>query len=295
MKLPLAVAITLIPVCLSNPVFAQDTTPQSTVGDREVSLGLGIPETIELQGHIGVALGVSPEYQGDDEVSLVGVPIIDIRQDDFLFIRGASVNPNDGYGSIGWNALNFGYAERGERKFGLSIGPMIRFSAGRDEDDNSALNGLGDIDNSAGGGVFIEARAGNWSADISSASQDAGEEDDGLLVSLRSSYTAQINERFSITPIIFASWGDDDYMQGFFGVNSAQATRSGLPQFNAESGIKDVGIQISSNYSVSENFLINGQIGYQRLLDDAAESPIVDSSDGSRNQLRLLFGAAYKF
>jgi len=295
MKYLLAVVIPLVPLCLSNPVFAQDTPPQTTAGDQEISVGLGIPETIDLQGYIGVALGVSPNYQGSDEVSAVGLPLVDIRQEGFLFIRGASVNPNDGYGSIGWNALNFGYSAGGERKFGLSIGPMIRFNAGRDEGDNSVLNGLGDIDDSVGSGGFIEARAGNWFADVGAVSQDAGDADDGLSVALRSGYTAQISERMSITPTVFSSWGNDDYMQGFYGVNSSQATRSGLAQFNAESGFKDVGIQIGTTYSMSDSFLINGQIGYQRLLGDAADSPIVDNNSGSRDQFRALIGMAYKF
>lgn len=295
MKSPLAVAIALVPVCLSNPVFAQDTTPQSAVGDREVSLGLGIPETFDFHGHIGLAVGAFPDYQGSDDFSAVGLPLVDIRQENFLFIRGASVNPNDGHGSIGWNALNFGYAEHGKRKFSLSLGPMIRFNVGRDEDDNSALSGLGDIDDSIGGGGFIEARAGNWSADVSAASQDAGDAGDGLLVAFRSSYTAQISERLSVAPAVVTSWGDDDYMQGFYGVNSAQAARSGLTQFSAESGFKDVGFQIGTTYSLSENFLINGQIGYQRLLNDAADSPIVDNNNGSRDQFRALLGVAYHF
>ncbi len=295
MKYSLIIAIAFAFIRLNNPVFAQDTTPQKTVGDREVSLGLGIPATIDFHGYIGLATGVFPDYQGSDDVSAVVLPLVDIRQEDFLFIRGASVNPNDGYGSMGWNALNFGYDERGERKLALSFGPMIRFSAGRDEDDNSALIGLGDIDDSAALGGFIEVRAGNWSADVSTVSQDAGDAGDGLLVAFRSSYTAQISERFSITPTVFASWGDDDYMQGFYGVNSAQAMRSGATQFNAESGFKDVGFQIGMTYSLFENFLINGQIGYQQLLNDAADSPIVDSSNRSRDQIRVLFGMAYKF
>lgn len=292
MKSLITVAIALVPVCMNNVAFAQDVSP---AGDREVSVGLGVPDSINLKGHIGVAFGAFPDFQGSDDVSAVGLPLVDIRQEEFMFIRGASVNPNDGYGSIGWNALNFGYSRSGERKFGLSVGPMIRFGAGRDEDDNSALSGLGDIGDSAGSGVFIEARAGNWTADISSTSQDAGDAGDGLLVAIRSSYTALINGRFSITPAVFAGWGDDDYMQGFYGVSNAQATRSGLTQFNAGSGFKDVGFQIGTTYSLSENFLINGQVGYQRLLDEAADSPIVDRNDSSRDQYRALFGIAYKF
>lgn len=295
MKYYFALAIPLVPICLTNPVSAQETPPQATTENQELNVGFGIPETFDLQGYIGVSVGLSPTYQGSDEVSTAGLPLINIRQEDFLFIQGASVNPNDGYGSIGWNALNFGYGGGGERKFGLSVGPMIRFNVGRDEDGNSALKGLGDINDSIGSGGFIEARTGNWFADVSAVSQDTGVADGGLSVALRSGYTIEISERLSITPIVYSSWGNDDYMQGFYGVNSTQATRSGLAQYNAEAGFKDVGFQIGMTYSMSEKFLINGQIGYQRLLNDAADSPIVDNNSGSSDQFRALIGIAYKF
>ena len=285
----------LIPFCLATPVFAQDA-PSRPINNREVSLGLGIPQVIDFHGHFGIALGAFPDYQGSKDTSAVGVALADIRQEEFLFFRGASVNPNDGYGSVGWSALNFKYAVNGAESFSLSLGPMVRFNRGREEDDNSALKGIGDIDDSAGSGVFLEANAGNWSADISSFTQDAGEAGDGVLVAFRSGYTIELDDRLSVTPSVFTTWGDDDYMQGFFAVNSAQAAQSGLPEFDAESGIKDVGLQIATAYSLSEKLLISGQVGYQRLLGDAADSPIIESNNnGSDDQFRVLLGVSWQF
>lgn len=227
-------------------------------------------------------------------MAAVVMPLLDVRQQGFLFIRGASTNPNDGYGSVGWYALNFGYEERSTRRFGFSVGPVARFSRGRDEDDSDALNGLGDIDDSIRVGGFLEVRSGGWSADVTAVSQDAGEAGDGLLVALRSGYTADVGDQFSVTPGVFANWGDDDYMQGYYGVRAAQSARSGIAQFNAGSGFKDVGLSLRGNYTYSNNVLIRGEVGYQRLLGDAADSPIVDGR-GSRDQFRALLGVAYKF
>ncbi len=58
MKFPLAAAFALAPVCVSNPVFAQDTTPQRIDGDRKLSLGLGIPKAFNFHGRIGLAVGL---------------------------------------------------------------------------------------------------------------------------------------------------------------------------------------------------------------------------------------------
>lgn len=292
-RLAFSIAIA-IAIVQPNRALAEETDAEKTAGTRQVSFGLGIPDALDFQGYAGVATGIFPEYEGGDDATATVLPLADIRQEDFLFIRGASTNLNDGNATVGWNALNLGYDERGDRKFRLSTGPLVRYYRGRDEDDSGALNGLGDIDDSVSIGGFLEIRAGGWHADLAAVSRATGETDEGLLMSFRSGYTAHISDRLSIAPGIFASWGDDDYMQGVFGVNATQAARSGLSRFNAGSGVKDAGIDIRANYEISRNVLVSGEIGYQRLLGDAADSPIVDGA-GSPDQFRVLIGAAYKF
>jgi outer membrane scaffolding protein for murein synthesis (MipA/OmpV family) len=83
-------------------------------------------------------------------------------------------------------------------------------------------------------------------------------------------------------------------MQGYYGVTSSQSASSGLAGFNADAGVKDVGVQIGATYELSRRWVIEGQAGYQRLLNDAGDSPIVDAS-GSRDQFRALLGVAYQF
>ncbi len=275
-------AINILVSFQTNVAFAQD---------REVSVGIDIPDSLDFHGYLGVAAGAFPDYEGSENYEAIALPFVEIQQPDFLFLKGGSVNPNDGFGSLGWNALKIKYSVDGEQKAGLSLGPIIRFNHGRDENDNSRLNGLGDIDDSIGLGGFMEAKAGNWLAKINAISQDTGVTGDGFLVDFRSSYTAQISDRFSITPEVYTSWGDDEYTQGFYGVNTAQAERSRFNRFDAKSGFKNMGIALGTNYALSESILISGQIGYQRLLGDIADSPISDSND----QYRALLGVAYKF
>ncbi len=271
-------------------VHAQDAAS----GSRTVSVGIGIPDSIDFQGSVGVAAGVVPDYEGSNDYAAAALPLIDISQPGFLFLKGASVNPNDGLATVGWNAFNFAYSVGSEEKLRLSLGPLARYSGGRDQDDNDALNGLGDIDGSVGAGGFFEANAGPWSADVTVVPQDAGDSGDGILVAFGAKYTARLNDGFVVSTGISSSWGDDDYMQGFYGVTSGQAASSGLAQFDADSGLKDVGVQLGASYEMAENWLVSGQAGYQRLLNDAADSPLVDDR-GSPHQFRALFGVAYRF
>ncbi len=68
----------------------------------------------------------------------------------------------------------------------------------------------------------------------------------------------------------------------------------GLAAFDGGSGFKDVGLQIEASYAVSDNWALNGQAGYQRLLTDAADSPLVDQ-EGSADQFLALIGVTYRF
>ena len=83
-------------------------------------------------------------------------------------------------------------------------------------------------------------------------------------------------------------------MQGYFGVTDAQAARSGLTRFDSKSGIKDAGIYVKVSYALSQQWQIDGQLGYWQLLNDAADSPLVNNS-GSENQVRGLLGFSYRF
>ncbi len=293
--------ITIIIICAllalhpTQAAFAQDTGRAKTDRDRKISISLGIPDSLDFHGHAGVGVGIFPGYEGSQQsYGAVALPLVDIRQPGFLFLKGASVNPNDGLASVGWNALNFSYSKGSEQKLRFSLGPLVRYSIGRDEGNSDALNGLGDINGSIGLGGFFEASAGPWSADVTVAPQDAGNGDDGVLVAFGTQYTAKVNDKLVISPGIFSSWGNDGYMQGFFGITSSQATQSGLTRFDADAGFKDVGAQIRTSYTLSKNWRIEGQVGYQHLLNAASDSPLVNDKN-SAHSLRTLIGVAYQF
>jgi outer membrane scaffolding protein for murein synthesis (MipA/OmpV family) len=89
-------------------------------------------------------------------------------------------------------------------------------------------------------------------------------------------------------------WADDDYTQSYFGVAAAQAQASGLRQFTAEGGVKDVGVAASLHYLINEHWSITGRLAYRRMLGDAADSPLVEDF-GSQNQASGAVIASYSF
>lgn len=277
-----------------TPSFSQDTDSEA-VGGKKLSVGIGFPDSSQrFQGHIGIGIGLVPEYEGSDDYGVTALPLVDIRKPGVFFIKGASINPNDGLAGAGVTILHFSYSENSSRGAQLVLGPFVRFHGGRDEDDSNTLDGLGDIDPSAGVGGFMEFNAGPLLTNLTMSSQDVGDDKDGFLVTFDTKYTFKASDKLAISTGLSISWADDDYMQGLFGVTNTQAVRSGLRRFDSEAGFKDAGIQLHASYALSTHLSFYSQVGYWRLLNDAADSPIV-ADEGSDNQVRGLLGLLYRF
>lgn len=286
--------ITIISV--SSPAFSQENTDNDELTNkRSLSVGIGFPDDSQpSQTKIGFGIGSFSDYEGSDDYAATVLPLIEIRKPGIFFVKGASININDGLASAGLTLLHFSYLEESKRRIQLVMGPLIRAYGGRDESDNDVLNGLGDIGQSVGVGGFIELSTSAWRANLSVSPQDVGNDTDGTLATFDIGYTASIKNRLQLTTGLSTSWADDDYMQGDFGVTDAQAIRSGLSRFDIKSGFKDVGIQMKASYAMSPRWSLEGQVGYWRLLNDVADSPIVKDV-GSADQIRGLFGLSYQF
>lgn len=291
----IATIITIISV--SSPAFSQENTDNDEITNnkRSLSVGIGFPDDSQpYQAEIGFGIGAFPEYEGSDDYAATGLPLIKIRKPGIFFVKGASINTNDGLASAGLTLLHFSYSEESNRRMQLVMGPLVRAYGGRDESDNDVLNGLSDIDRSVGVGGFIEFTTGAWLANLSVSPQDVGNDKDGTLATFDIAYTASLKEGLKLSTGLSTSWADDDYMQGYFGVTDAQAIQSGLSSFDGKSEFKDVGLQVKASYAVSPRWSLEGQVGYWRLLNDAADSPIV-KDEGSADQIRGLIGLSYQF
>ncbi len=287
-----AIAATFVVAGPLDPAFAQDATEGGATADRRLSVGLGGPESIRgLRSAVGVAGRVAPDYEGSDDFGLAALPLVDVRHR-YFFVEGTGVDINDGLASAGLSALHVAYSDPSAGETWMQLGPLVRYRGGRDEQANDALDDLGDVDPSIEAGGFLEAVAGPWSVRATLA-QDVGGGHEGFLTTFGARYTAKLGDlTLSVGPS--ASWASEDYMQSYFGVTDKQASRSRHAPFDAEAGFKDVGAALRASYAITPHWLVEGQVGYWRLLGDAADSPLVDD-EGSAGQFRALFGVAYRF
>ena len=90
---------------------------------------------------------------------------------------------------------------------------------------------------------------------------------------------------------IGVTWTDNDYAKTFFGISADQSARSGLPVYDAKSGINTVRFSLGANYRVNANWGIAARFTGAKLRNDAAESPV--TVDKTQNSFAIF--ATYRF
>ena len=271
---------------------------------------------------VGAGVGFAPSYEGSDEYNAFAFPIFSFdsgrdgpRRFEFralddirlhaLRLGGLSVGPLAGY--------SFGREE--------DAGEVLRGLG--DVDGGVVLGGFVGYDAEVAPGVIL-------GADVAVSSQVSGDAFDqrtfaGLSLPVRNRIAANygygytvdfgLSGEFDLTPRlnlatrVGAEYASDEYMRTFFGVNQAQSDASALaanggtrvpvfgvgadPRFaDAIDGqIKNVYLNASATFDVTDSFQLRGGLGYSRLVGDAADSPVSVSD----NQFTGSVGLGYRF
>lgn len=257
-------------LAVSLLTFTTTAASQSRPGEDEVwSVSLG-----------GGAI-YRPDYEGSDDYEVDGLPLLAFSYRDIIVLRGPSLMVD----LIQWSGA--GVAEN------LSFGPLVKFDPGREADDNPILRNLGDIDEGALAGLFVSYEVGPVELELTVA-QDATSRHEGLIAEIEADYGFMLAQRLRAQLAISTTWTNDDYTQAYFGITPEQARASGLREFTAEAGMKDVGASVSLHYLVTEHWRMTGRLAYRRLLGDAADSPLVED-EGSQNQASATLFVSYAF
>jgi len=218
---------------------------------------------------IGIAAGISPDYEGSNDYGFGFGPNISASWRDTIFYKGKS---------LGANLI---------RKEKFKAGLILAKASGRDEDDNDKLEGLGDVDSGIDVGGFVSYKIKPWRFKAE-ARQEVGSGHEGALIELSAGTDLPFTK-----PLVYielaTTWASDDYMESFFGIDAQQSANSGLERYNANAGIKDANISISVGYPITNRWKIGAMVEYKRLLGDAADSPIVDD----KNQFVAGLGLSY--
>ena len=236
---------------------------------------------------LGGGVGYFADYEGSDDYNIVPLPLVGISWRDTVSI-----------GSVGGLGLNVKFLKiKGPTpKDNLILSAGIGYFGGRDQDDNDALNGLGDLEGGVTGKLSADYQHQSFGAKVSAVHDiSGGRKGTSINAGLRYAF-ALGSPKTQLTLGSSVTWANDKYMENIFGISSIQATNStlGYSAYSVASGFKDAGVNASVRHFMTQNIGIMGRIGYKQLLANAADSPIVDRQ-GNASQLSAIFGVSYNW
>lgn len=226
---------------------------------------------------VGAGAQAYPKFPGADDLGIYPMPIVGFRR------AGRPVPleaPDEGFG--------FGLLGSDSP---VNIGPAINFQRRRREEDVGAP--VGNVGWTVEAGGFVEAFVGENFRLRGEARQGIGGHR-GLVADLGADLFARGrgDTLFSIGPRV--RWADNDYMDAYYGVTPAVAAGTGLAAFDPGSGIHAVGATAGLRFDLGGGLALQGYARYDRLMNDAADSPIV-TGFGSRHQFGGGLGLSYSF
>lgn len=226
---------------------------------------------------IGGGAQVFPKYPGADSVGVSPLPIIGLRRTGTPLPIEA---PDDGWG--------FGLLGS---ESAFDFGPAIRFQNKRQEEDVGAP--VGDVGVTVEAGAFAQLLLGrSFRLRVEGRKGIGGHE--GWVGDLGADFVLRDRDTYVFTIGPRARFSDDRYQNAYFGVTPAVSAATRLPVFDADSGVHAVGMTAGLTYMLDRHWGLYTYAGYDRLVGDAADSPIVRSF-GSRNQYSVGLGAFYSF
>jgi outer membrane scaffolding protein for murein synthesis (MipA/OmpV family) len=236
-----------------------------------LTLLLVIPGAQAADVSIGGGVGIAPDYEGSSDYEAVPVPFADVKFGNGMFVKLLGLNlranliPDDMW----------------------RLGPVYNYRAERDDVDNNAVDDMKEVSDANELGIFGGFAIDNWFVSLEFLA-DTGDAYDGWYSTLKGGYNWIINSSWALSIGASTTYADDDYMQTYFGVTAADAARSGLSQYSADSGIKDVGIDLGVNWTITQSWSAKGIASYTQLVGDADDSsPVVNEGDEGQ-----FFGAA---
>ncbi len=252
-----------------------------------LAMGVGLSIALASPGHAdddplldltlagGVVFG--PDYEGSDNYELGVVPFIELSAFDGL--ASISLDGAEAFLPLGEN---------------VAVGVGLSYDGGRDEDDNEALDGLGDIDDSFIGSISAIAALDETQVSLTFA-HSLGGDVEGYTIDLTVGHEIEvIEDRFDLEFEAGITWASQDYLDIYFGIDADQAAASGLDETDVDAGVKNAALGVTGNYFLTDWIALGLGVEYQRLLGDAADSPIVEV-EGSPDQISALAYVAVEF
>lgn len=233
-------------------------------------------ESDDLRVRVGLGAQLRPEFTGSDDSKLG--PLFDLD-----FARGSN--------EFEFEAPDYSFGIPIVSSGGFSVGPAANLARSRKESDVGAPVGRVPATFEAGAfATYQVAESIHLRAEILKGI--GGHK--GLVGQVGADGVWRDGDRyvFSVGPRMLLS--SARYQRAYFEVTPEASLASGLPVYRPSGGIHGVAAATSLSYQFTPRVGLFGYGRYERLVGDAADSPIVREL-GSRNQLSGGLGLNYTF
>lgn len=210
---------------------------------------------------VGVVAAYVQDFPGASAQQLTPLPYFDIDYKGKYFLHATS-----GAGIYLYNEGN------------NFISTSLTYARGREEDEAGFLNGLGDIDNGIAARTAAQVDMTYFVLGGYVTHQVVGS-DTGTEATVYATTRLGAAEGFRIYPTLLTTFVDDERNQAFFGITPEQAANTSFAQYTPEGGHKSYGVQLQGLYDFNKDWRIAGQVNWERLTGDAADSPITQDEN----------------
>ena len=263
----LQAAVALLTLLLATPTSAQEAAAPLLVPNAQP----GQPAKQGLSVRLGAGALAVPDYLGSKTYKGQPLPYIDATYGNL-----AQFSVQDG---LTVNALHWG---------GLTAGPAVRIRFGQNESDNRrVLRGRGDLGTAVELGGFVAYDAGpiNLRAVVG---QDVAGGHKGFVADFGATYTRAVFGTSAGPWLLSAGPSltlvDQTFNQAYFGVTPSQAARLGKPAYRPNGGVEGLGVSATLVVPITQKIAVTGLVGYNKLVSDASNSPLIRNHVGSSNQ-----------
>ena len=251
------------------------------------AISIDMKKPADSGGFVGLGIGFATDYEGSDDSEALPAIFGRYNWASGRYVALTGTHEAGNAARLKANLISDDMSDFWE------LGPVLQYRLERDDVDNRRVDDMRDVDAATELGVFVGLKTGPWAASLTYAI-DVSDEHDGSVVDLEGSYRMEVNNQFSLIFGASVSSADSDYMDTYFGVNADNVGTSGLPFFEADSDLKDVGFSLTANYDLRNSWGLVGNISYYSLLNDAEDSPLVDD-EGDDGQLHAMLAVTYSF
>ncbi|HYI86497.1 MAG TPA: MipA/OmpV family protein [Burkholderiales bacterium] len=232
----------------------------------------------------GLGIGTVPDYRGSEDNTGVIAPFLR-----YTFDRSQR------YFQINATEATLNLVDSPNFRFG----PVLNYHPGRDDDvDNSQVARLRKIDGTVEAGVFAEyawfdrANPRNRFIIGMTLLADAGGESEGFRARLNARYWRQVGAAVDLHIGGGVMYADSNYTDHYFGVNARNVGTSGLPFFNAGSGVNEYFLTLGGVVYLSKTWVGVAGVRLSQIAGDAKDSPLV-SQVGDKSQVIGGIGLGY--